>query len=189
VKWLGWVAAVALVLVLIGQLGAEAHLRARVAARDSSIARLETQRDSALRQLVAAAAKVDTLVDSLWLPQRARVESLPVDRPVPYPVYVEAVAAADTTIRACRRALHDCAAVVHTDSLLIDSLHAQVRDLRRAPALRRWVYAATDGRRLYGGAEATWRPPLLPVTAYGRVELRADSLVRLDARVGLALPF
>lgn len=188
-KWLGWGLALLLGLILWGQLTAEAHLRARIASRDSSIAVLQGQREVLAGQLVLALAHADTVRDSVWMPVRTRVESLPVNVPVPYPVYVETVAAADTTIRACQRALHDCAAVTRLDSLLIDSLSAQVHDLRHIPAFTRLGYVATDGQgRYYGGVEALWRPPLLPVTVYGRAEARLDSLA-LGLRAGVAMPF
>lgn len=191
-KWLGWAGLVVALLVLGGQLGVEAGLRHRIAEREDAIDSLGAAAAELRTALRLALPLVDSLVDTLWLPTRARVESLPVDRPVPYPVYVETVRAADTTINACRRTLHDCATLAATDSVLIDTLHAQVADLVKAlrgPPLRFLGYGASDLRgHLFVGAEGTWRPPLLPVTAYGRVESRVDS-VALGLRVGVAMFF
>ena len=188
-KWLPWALLAAVGLWLAAQLHVETRLRDRLAERERSIALLRERRDSLARRLATALPLVDTLIDSLWFQTQARVESLPVDRPVPYPVYVSTVAAADTTIRACRRVLHDCTALVRTDSLLIDSLTAQTRDLRRGRPLRFLAYGASDlTGHLFAGVEGTARLPLLPITLYGRAEARVDSLT-VGLRVGVAAPF
>lgn len=188
-RWLPWALLVGIGLWLAAQLRVESGLRDRLAQRERSIQLLQRSRDSVAHQLATELPRVDTLVDSLWFRTKAKVDSIPVDRPVPYPVYIATVAAADTTIRACQRVLHDCAQLAHTDSLLIDSLTAQTRDLARGRPLRFLAYGASDLRgHVFAGVEGTARLPLLPVTLYGRAEARVDSLT-VGLRVGVAAPF
>lgn len=191
-RWLLW-ALVALLAALWGvQLKIESRLRERITARDGHIRALTDSAVALRRRLALAVPLVDSLVDTLWLRARAQVESLPVDRPVPYPVYVRTVVAADTTINACTRTLHDCATLAATDSMLIDSLRAQVRDVKRLaqPRVQIWGYGENDLRgHWYGGvAVSALRVPFLGIQGYARAETRLDSLA-LNARVGGRIPF
>lgn len=188
-KWLPWVGCAVLALILAGQCSVEPALREKLAANQRSLDVLTAQRDSLTRRLRGSVADADTVWTTHWLPARATVESLPVNVPVPYPVYLETVKAADTTINACRRVFPDCSAVVAVDSATIDTLRNRVKLLERQPPFRSWVYGASDLRgHLYAGAEATAKVPLLPVALYGRAETRLDSLA-LDLRAGVAIPF
>lgn len=189
-KWAPWLGCAVLGLILAGQCSVEPALRAKLAANQDSLKVAQRQRYGLLKALAVSAANVKTVYDTRWLPAKAKVESLPVGVPVPYPVYVNTVHDADTTINACRRALHDCGAVVAADSAAIRAQQRRIDLLehRREP-FRPWVYGATDLRgHLYLGATAQGRVPLLPVVGYARAETRLDSL-SVDLRVGAAVPF
>lgn len=165
-------------------------LRQELAANQRSLDVLTASRDSARNALAKQVPQLDSLIDTLWLPARAKVESLPVGVPVPYPVYVETVNAADTTIKACRATLSACERVADLERARADTLANRVKLLERGEPFRLSAYGAKglfDGG-WYTGAMATGRVPLLPVEGMAQLDVRVDSLA-LAARVGVVLRF
>ncbi len=158
-----------------------------------AIAQIEIERDSLAKVASRSAARADTVYETRWLRARARIESLPVDVPVPYPVYVQDMNDADSTIEACQLARRDCAAQAAIDSALIDSLRSRGRLLERAakgPRISIWGLAETDlDSRWYAGAELRARLPLLPLMGHLRATARLDSLAARDVRIGLQWRF
>lgn len=184
-----WVLATAGFALWAGGLRTEGRLRGRLAARAAVIAQLSRTADS-LRGLVAGGtARVDTLIRDRWQPARLRVDTLPDTVRVPVPVVRDLVAAADTTIRACRVTLTDCERLAAAERARADSLGAQLRDTRRlgAPRLSRWLELVTDGRHGYVGAGIGARLPL-GLSGVLRADLRLDSTA-VTVRAGVRHSF
>ncbi len=192
VKWLPWVLVVVLLLVVTGQLGIEGRLRERIRTRDRQITALEEVAGILRDTLQEQVAQLDAVTDTLWLPQRRRVDSFVDSIPVPVEVVREIVAAADTTIAACRSALSTCQQLAQVERARGDSLAEQVNDWRRVargPVLRG---EAGLFYRLDGGFVAS--PQLTARTFFGwtltaRADVPLDSLAGAQVLIGVSRAF
>ncbi len=188
-KWGPWLALAVSGLVLAGQCAVEPHLREKLAVNKRNLEIVTFQRDSAREALEHRVPALDSLIDTLWLRSKLRVDTLTDTLPVPVEVVREIVRDADTTIRACRATVSACERVASLERARADTLANRVKLLERGQPFRFTGYGASDLRGgLYAGVMAQGRVPLLPIEGFARGELRVDSLA-FDLRAGVALSF
>lgn len=99
-----------------------ARTTAEIQRLERSMDGLTAQRDSLLGELARGRGATDSLIDTLWLPSKLRVDTLTDSVPVPVEVVREIVRNADTTIRACRATLTLCEREAAVERLRADSL-------------------------------------------------------------------
>lgn len=101
----------------------------RDSARADTIARLELRRDS-----LAKAYRIDTVHLRGWLTRwdtvKAGIDTIPVDRPVPYEVVRLVAVAADSAIMACREVLKTCEARIQAERERGDVLERRFIDFK-----------------------------------------------------------